>query len=243
MRLLLVPVAFAAAAWAVDVESAKRILADRWQAVKTQSIDERRILFQDVRVISDRGGTTELQVTALTWDYTKGYPKNRYWGTTCVSKYEKQPFTIIGRGTTWQIGGAFNPQDYATCKDNPGEGVSAIPLNTLPGKEAGAAAAAAAPPMSRSGGLAIGKYECWAYGRARMLLNLTIETGNRYRDSAGKQGAFEFNPANRRVTFRGGMRDGGLPAGTYASYEERSGVPTLSVRAADGAEVSFCEGK
>lgn len=86
-----------------------------------------------------------------------------------------------------------------------------------------------------------GAYECWSGGSARMMLNFTVQAGSQYIDSEGKRGSFSVDPGSSRVTFRGGLLDGGIPAGMYAVYHEPKGRPTLSIRGRDGGEALFCE--
>ncbi len=64
-------------------------------------------------------------------------------------------------------------------------------------------------------GVAPGSYECWANGRPRLMLNFTIQGNGRYLDPEGKNGAFHFNPATTRISFRNGE-------GYEVSYCERS---------------------
>src|ERR1035437_4906555 len=89
-------------------------------------------------------------------------------------------------------------------------------------------------PMARSqpagpAKVAPGSYECWANGRARMLLNFTIKSATQYTGSDGKPGSYSY-ASNGRLTFKGGSLDGAMPEGYTTIYHEPKGLPTVSFR-------------
>jgi hypothetical protein len=98
------------------------------------------------------------------------------------------------------------------------------------------------PAFTQSpGAVSTGTYECWANGEARLLLNFTIRNRSQYTDSEGKPGAYSYDSASGRVTFKGGMLDGAMPNGFQAIYHEPKGKPTVSFRSPRGSEAAFCE--
>jgi hypothetical protein len=89
--------------------------------------------------------------------------------------------------------------------------------------------------------VAKGKYECWANGQARLLLNFSIDSASAYTDSDSKKGSFTYDPASGRIAFKGGMLEDAMPKGFYSVYEVRGKTPTVSFRSPRGSEASFCE--
>jgi hypothetical protein len=102
------------------------------------------------------------------------------------------------------------------------------------------AATSAASGPAAAGDVATGSYECWASGSARTLPNFTIRSGGQYIGSDGRSGSYALD-AGGRITFKGGMLDGVLPAGFYIIYYAPQGRPTVSFRNSGGSEVAFCQ--
>lgn len=103
-----------------------------------------------------------------------------------------------------------------------------------------AAKASAAKPDGAARSVALGKYECWAFNSARMLLNFTVTAPGKYTASDGSKSNFSHDPTSGKVEFKGYLAES-LPKGTTTKYHEPKGRPTVSFRSARGAEVSFCE--
>jgi len=91
------------------------------------------------------------------------------------------------------------------------------------------------------GKVAMGSYECWANGQARMLLNFKIKSPTQYTGSDDKPGNYTYNAASGAIAFKGGALDGVMPEGFTSIYHEPKGHPTVSFRGKSGAEASFCE--
>jgi hypothetical protein len=248
-----VPACLAAPA-SPSVDTLKQALTRKLQSLLPVGMTERNVLFQDVRTGASSGGFYPFQVTALIRDYGPGYPKNRFYGQTCVSRLNKVTFTMSAdQFGEWQVEGAMTPPlDTQQCKPNPAAGVSSIPLAGLQGSPAPTGNPTPAAPATANkglptgqpaptGGVAAGSYECWANGSARMLLNFTIRTAAQYTGSDGKPGSYGYDANTGRITFKGGALDGAMPDGFYAIYQELKGVPTVSFRSPRGAEASFCQ--
>lgn len=118
-------------------------------------------------------------------------------------------------------------------------GIAAI---TICGLALAASPTLAAPPKGDGPALAVptGSYECWAYGRARLLLNFTVTGTGRYRASDDSTGTFSYNPQTKALKFAGYLADV-LPKGFTTIYHEPKGMPTVSFHAADGEEITYCE--
>lgn len=89
--------------------------------------------------------------------------------------------------------------------------------------------------------VALGSYECWANGQARMLMNFTIKPDSKYLDSDNKPGTYGYDPKTGRIEFKGAGLDGVMPAGFFAIYHEPKGHPTVSFRSPRQSEAAFCE--
>ena len=100
--------------------------------------------------------------------------------------------------------------------------------------------APAPPPGGASGAVALGKYECWAYSRPRLLLNFQVTGPGRYTASDGSASTFTFDPGSKAIRFSGYLGNV-MPEGFTSIYHEPHGKPTVSFRGRGGAEASFCE--
>lgn len=230
-------------------DTLKQVLTLRLQKLTPSGMTERQVLYQEVRAGTPNGGFYPFQVTAVIRDYGPGYPPNRYYGQTCVGHLDQVEFIMHADNFGgWDVQGAMTPPLNTTqCKPNPSAGASSIPLSSLTGAQA--PSGNPAPPATEparatasggSGRVAVGSYECWGNGSARMLLNFTVRSASQYTGSDGKPGSFSVD-ANGRITFKGGALDGAMPSGFYAVYYEPEGLPTVSFRSPRGTEASFCQ--
>ena len=236
-----------------NIDDAKRAIDQRlqkiWKGLGTKGT--RTVLFENVVAGRATPGHFPFRATLSIHDQESGYPPNHYYGRTCVGRLEQETYVMSADDFGgWDAQGRMTPDmSTQTCKNNPSDGISAIPLSTLSGSKAPAAGTATStqPPASQNVpapsaiGIAPGAYECWANGQARPLLNFTALGNRQYRDAEGHIGAMNIDPATGRVTFRGGNLDGFLPAGFSAVYHAPKGHPTLSFRNSGGSEIQFCE--
>lgn len=89
-------------------------------------------------------------------------------------------------------------------------------------------------------GVTPGLYECWAWGQARMLLNVTITGDSTYRgEASGETGTYSLN--GNTLTWDSGPLKGIMPDGFTTVFEVREGVPTISYLGTSGSEASFCQ--
>ena len=239
-------------AQAPNVATAKQALEKKWQKLRPDGISERNVLFQQVEAGRSNGRSYPFRVTVILRDYEPGYPRNRYYGNTCVSKIQEEVYTLEpDQFGGWDAQGKMTPDlRDKVCKPNPAAGVSSMPLEALSGSSAptgqsvsSAAPAAGGPPSTGgAGGVAAGPYKCWSNGQARMLLNFTIGGGGQYTGSNGAPGRYAFDPASQRITFTGGSLENAFGPGFYSIYHAPQGRPTVSIRSErSGGEVSFCQ--
>ncbi|HEX2591630.1 MAG TPA: hypothetical protein VHL34_09050 [Rhizomicrobium sp.] len=98
---------------------------------------------------------------------------------------------------------------------------------------------AAFTQSANAAGMAMGAYECWGNGEARMLMNFTVTGAGTYKGSDNSTGKFTLT--GNTVTFTSGSLNGVMPDGFVAKYEIRKGIPTVSFVGPSGAEAQFCE--
>jgi hypothetical protein len=225
-----------------SVDTFKQVLTQHLVQLHRDGFPQRHVLFQNVYPGGGGSGTYEFQVSLLIHDYGPGYPRNRYFGSTCVGRLDGT-FTMMVNSNThqWTVEGRMTPGlENTTCKNNPSDGVSSIPLASLSGSEAQPGAPAApVGGQTPAGAIPDGSYECWANGQARMLMNFQVTGGNSY-TGQGRAGSYAMDGTGR-VTFRGGNLDGVMPPGFYARYHTPGGRSTVSFMSPRGAESGFCQ--
>ncbi|HEY3743367.1 MAG TPA: hypothetical protein VGL53_26150 [Bryobacteraceae bacterium] len=238
-------------AQAPNAATAQQALEKKWQKLRPDGVSERNVLFQQVQAGTPSGRTYPFRVSVTLRDYEPGYPRNRYYGNTCVAKIVDEVYTLepdpFGG---WDAQGKMTPDlRDKVCKPNPAAGVSSIPLQTLPGTSAPggrmiSSASPAGQQQSANGGGAVaeGSYQCWSNGQARMLLNFTIRSAGQYTGSDGRPGRYSFDPATQRISFSGGSLRNAFGPGYHSIYHAPQGRPTVSIRSErTGGEAAFCQ--
>lgn len=133
---------------APTVEQIQTALVARLQKMKPGRAKERTVLFQSVKAGLPKSGAYPFIVTAQVHDYGTGYPANKHFGQTMVETFEDARFLLSeDEFGAWKVEGALTPPK-SVSRDNPSEGVSAIPLSTLQGTPASTTAAAAPRPAT-----------------------------------------------------------------------------------------------
>lgn len=236
-------------AQAPNAATAQQALEKKWQKLRPDGVSERNVLFHQVQAGSPEGRTYPFRVSVTLRDYEPGYPRNRYYGNTCVAKIVDEVYTLEpDRFGGWDAQGKMTPDlRDKVCKPNPAAGVSSIPLQTLSGTTAPAGAMIssanpAAAGQRSAGGVAEGSYQCWSNGQARMLLNFTIRAGGLYSGSDGRPGRYSFDPASQRISFSGGSLENAFGPGYHSIYHAPQGRPTVSIQSErTGGEAAFCQ--
>lgn len=241
---------------APDIGTFERALEHRLQQLKPDGMTQRDVRFITVLAGKPNGGPTfPFRATLVIRDYGPGFPKNRYYGQTCVGHINEANYTIEADAYGgWDAQGQMTPDlSQKQCKDNPSDGASSMPAESLPGTPAPTAgnvpalpaaprAGAAATPSGAGSGVATGAYECWANGEARGLMNFTVTGAGAYVGTDNKPGRFTVDAASH-IAFAGGAMDGAMPDGYIALYHVVQGRPTVSIMSPRGAEAVFCQRK
>src|SRR3954470_23043084 len=88
------------------MEAFKQAFTARLMKLKPEEMLERQVVIQQVRA----GSAGNFRVTAFVRDYGTGYPKNRYYGMTCIGRFEDQDFTLAPDGFGgWNVSGMMTP--------------------------------------------------------------------------------------------------------------------------------------
>ena len=201
-------------AQAPSADALKQALNQSLQKLLKVGYTERQVLFQDVRAGTPNGDEYPFQVTLLIRDYEPGYPINRYYGNTCVSRMDKSVF-MMKRDPFggWQVTGTMSVLSGPdqVCKPNPSAGVSSIPLTSLQGTQASAGNPPAAPvaaPQGKGSPVASGEWACYANG-VLIGSGFRIAGNGQYSDpDRTNPGTYTVQPGAATITFRGGQLDG-----------------------------------
>jgi hypothetical protein len=211
VRNLLTITAFSIAclAQAPSTDVLKQVLEKQLLALTPEGVKERQVLYQSVAAAPKNGAFYPFRVTALIRDYGAGYPKNSYFGETCIGKMDGWVFNLSrsARGE-WAIDGRMTVTDGKRCEKNPAAGVSSIPLATLQGTAAAAGKPAPAAPGQIE--LHIGEWACYGTGGRLMAgMGFRLQPGGGYVDLDGKRaGRYTHNKSAGSIAFQGGFLDG-----------------------------------
>src|SRR5215510_1379478 len=117
---LLLAFPLCACAAGASAETLKQVLTRKMLKLLPDGFTERQVLYQSVQ---PAGGMNNFKVTAIIRDYGPGYPKNHYYGTTCIGHFDQTQFTLVpDQNGSWDVQGALTPP-LAThqCKPNPAQ--------------------------------------------------------------------------------------------------------------------------
>lgn len=212
MTLALVCAVSAPAQSAPTVEQFQAVLVARLQKLKPDWAKERTVLFQSVKAGTPKSGAYPFLVTAQVHDYGTGFPANKYCGQTTVGTFEDERFILSEDDFGgWKVEGPLTPPK-SVSKANPAEGVSAIPVNSLPGKPAANKPAPAPTGASPAKVVKLPMGEWASYGTGGQLLiglGFILKADGTYTNLEGKEGGkYVHDTAAATVTFKGGFLDG-----------------------------------
>lgn len=214
VTLLLIGAPASAAGAQPTVAQFEQVLNAHLQKLKPAGVTVRTVLFQNVRSGKPNGGYYPFEVTAIIHDYGPGYPRNGYYGQTCVGKMDKWKFDMRQDDFgDWIVQGRMTVSD-AVCKDNPAEGVSATPVAGLSGQSAPNSPAPDAKPARQTGkngaSLYLGEYACYgAGGRLMAGMGFHFKAGGGHDDvDGGRGGTYVYDTSASTISFQGGFLDG-----------------------------------
>lgn len=208
---------------APTAETFKQVMAKSLQKLMIEGYTQRDVRFVSVQAGKPKNGSYPFRATIVVRDYGPGYPRNRYYGKTCVAKLMDEDYYMLPDDFGgWKVEGKMTPPlSTQTCKDNPAEGVSSIPAEGLEGTPS--AAGPSSPPAATGkkmgaqaggtgaaggGSLTTGEWACYGSGgRALIGLGFKVQAGGTYTDLDNKsRGTYVFNGST--ITFKGGHLNG-----------------------------------
>lgn len=192
----------------------KQVLTKTLLSLTPDGTTERQVLYQSVKPAPKKGALYPFAVTAIVRDYGPGYPRNQYYGETCIGKMENWIFNLApGSNGEWSVDGRMTVTDKI-CTKNPSAGVSAVPLATLPGAPAPSGNPAAAPVPE----LHTGEWACYGTGGRLMAgMGFHLQTNGTYLNGDKKAaGRYIHNKAAGTISFHGGFLDGQVGRGLKA---------------------------
>jgi hypothetical protein len=187
-----------------------RVLDAQIQRAKPREVFQRTIVFGDVRAGEPEGNVFPFTVSATIHDYNPGYPPDNYYGRTCITRIVSALYVMrrdrIGEWMVERKGAAPEP----TCTNNPAEGKSAVPLDSLRGTRVGTSVPTA-PVIKRrpNVNLRLGEYACTTpTGRLAAGMRFRMNPDKTYTDLEGKRGGtYVYNPLEATLHFKGGFLD------------------------------------
>jgi hypothetical protein len=181
------------------------------QQTKSREIFKRTVVIGDVRPGEPNGRVYPFVVVATVHDYNPGNSLSGYAGKTCITKLAHVTFNMRrDRIGEWTV----DPSTVSggVCVNNPSAGVSAFPLDSIPGKRVGSSAPLPKVMIStrRPWVPKVGEWACLLPG-GRLAANtgFRMKADKTYTDLDGKRGGkyvFDFEAAS--ITFHGGFMDG-----------------------------------
>ncbi|MDB4890061.1 MAG: hypothetical protein JWL61_1916 [Gemmatimonadetes bacterium] len=208
--MLVVP-ARAHASVAPSTKDFMRALDARIQRAKPREVFQRTIVFADVSAGEAEGKVFPFTVTATIHDYNPGWPPDHYYGRTCVTRIVRTRYTMLrDRLGEWTVETkADTPQPI--CTDNPTEGTSAFPLDSLRGTRVGTSTPLPALMTKRQVNvtLRLGDYACTGPGgRIVPEMKFRLNPDKTYTDLDGTRGGtYVFDGFSGTLKFRGGFLD------------------------------------
>jgi len=202
-----------------NVEQFKKAFYNQAMDLLPRGFEKRTVKFISVTQGATTSGIQNFKVTAYIHDYDEGYAPNRYWGQSCLSKFDALPYTMIKDAYgQWLVQGRFTILGAnQKCEDNHSQGVSSLPIDAVPGAVYSPGAAKTAkpefkgPPAKEAGGqLYVGEYACYGTGNRIMAgMGFTLLAGGKYYDGDRQRGgAYVYNATAGTITFVGGFLGG-----------------------------------
>jgi hypothetical protein len=182
------------------------------QQAKPREIFRRTVVFGDVHAGRPNGQVYPFIVSATVHDYTPGWPRNNYYGQTCLTKIDHGAFNMRrDRLGEWAVEGRTELSG-GSCVKNPSEGVSAFPLDSMAGTRVGSSVLLR-PPLPTKGRAWVPKIGEWACvlpgGRLASNMGFRMKANKSYTDLEGARGGtYIYDVLASSLTFRGGFLDG-----------------------------------
>jgi len=191
----------------------QQVLETHLQKLKPTGTTVRTVLFEETGAGRPNGGFYPFQVTLSIHDYGPGYPPNGYYGQTCLGRMDKWKFDMRKDDfNEWIVQGRMTITG-STCKDNPSEGATAIPLSSVAGTRAGKPVTAAPSQTTTKPvpvDLYMGEWACYGTGGRLMAgMGFILGRAGKYTDTDGARGgSYTYNGGTSTIAFRDGFLGG-----------------------------------
>jgi hypothetical protein len=188
-----------------------RVLDARIQRAKPRDVFQRTIVFGDVSAGAAEGRIYPFTVTATVHDYNPGWPPEHYYGRTCITRIVRTRYDMLrDRLGEWTVETKAEIP-APVCTDNPAEGKSAFPLDSLRGTRLGTSAPLPELMTKKqvNVSLRLGEYACvWPGGRLASQMRFRLNRDKTYTDLNGARGGtYTFEPFSATLKFHGGFLD------------------------------------
>ena len=188
-----------------------RVLDVQIQRTKPREVFQRTIVFDDVRAGDSEGNAFPFTVSATVHDYNPGYSPSHYYGRTCITRIIGARYVMRRDQLGEWVVERKSPTPEPVCSDNPADGKSAYPLDSLRGTRVGTSAPL--PPLMTKKqvnvNLRLGEYACtWPGGRLASQMKFRLNADRTYTDLEGKRGGtYVFVQLEGTLHFKGGFLD------------------------------------
>lgn len=188
-----------------------RVLDAQIQRAKPSEVFRRTIIFAEVSAGAPEGNVYPFTATATIHDYSPGFPPNRYYGKTCLTKIVGARYNMLrDRLGEWTVQGKVKSPD-PICADNPVEGKSKFPLDSIRGTRVGTSEPLPELMTKKrpNVNLRLGEYACtWPGGRLASQMKFRLNRDKTYTDLDGARGGtYTFDQFSTELRFNGGFLD------------------------------------
>ena len=184
------------------VNDLKQTLEAKLVSLKPPTFTTRTVLYDDVEAGAPSGGAYPFVVTVNIHDYSPGTPATKDYGRTCLRRMENWTFALRSGKDGWIVSGRMTGAD-SVCMDNPAEGVSSIPLESL-------MPAPSVAGEEDAGNVPTGEWACYdADAKLLPKLAFVLKANGRYTDLDGvRGGTYVYSGTKSEIAFRGGFLTG-----------------------------------
>lgn len=202
------------------VDDLKQTLEAKLVSLKPATFKARTVLYDDVEAGAPSGGAYPFVVTVNIHDYSPGTPAKKDYGRTCLRRMDQWTFALkAGKDGGWIVSGRMTGAD-SVCMDNPAEGESSIPLESL-------MPASSVAGVDDAGNVPTGEWGCYDVN-AKLLpkLAFVLKANGRYTDLDGARGGtYVYSGTKSEIAFRGGFLTGRIGTNFQSSgFELADGV-------------------
>ncbi len=187
-----------------------RVLDAQIQSARPREVFRRTVVFNDVRAGAPEGTVFPFTATVSIHDYNPGFPPAHYYGKTCITRIGTTRYDMHrDRIGEWVVDTRTIPEPV--CTQNPVEGKSAFPLDSLRGTRVGTSNPLPELMTKKkvNVNLRLGEYACTRPGgRIAAQMGFRLNRDKTYTDVDGARGGtYTFELLAGTLMFQGGFLD------------------------------------